>query len=74
VAPPELLSALMGGSVIESWEKTMPYLDAERRHRENDTMYYAYFEHLATELKRIGPALLAERLVVSRWERTATGD
>lgn len=75
VVPAELISALMGGSVVRTWRLLVPYIRAERilRAKKNpelgasDDMYYAYYESLATTLASLGPAALSERATLARW-------
>jgi hypothetical protein len=61
-----LISSIMGGSVAESWGVLAPHNYARRIERGNDPNYFAYYEHLAAEMKKLGPQRLEGRLRLKR--------
>jgi hypothetical protein len=63
----QLVSSVMGGSVVNAWRVLGPYIYAERILRGGDPNYYGYFEHLAVVVNEIGPRRLEEMLKLRKW-------
>lgn len=66
VVSAELVSGLMGGSIVESWDALAPYIYARRHDRGDDPNYYAYYEHLAACMQKLGPDRLEAKLGLKR--------
>jgi len=63
----QLVSSVMGGSVINVWTAVAPYVYAERVLRGEDPNYYGYLEDLAVTVHEIGPDELATKLKLRKW-------
>ncbi|MEO6700293.1 MAG: hypothetical protein ABI140_08170 [Jatrophihabitantaceae bacterium] len=63
----QLVSSVMGGSVVNVWAAVAPYVYAERVLRGDDPNYYGYLEHLAVTVHEIGPDKLATELKLRKW-------
>jgi hypothetical protein len=65
VVEAELVQSFMGGSILRAWSRTAPYVEVERRRRQ-DPFYSSFFEHLAALCIRTPPAELHGRLHLER--------
>jgi hypothetical protein len=57
---PEAVTGFMGESVLRNWRARAPYIDTERKLRNED--YAKYFESLVARVLAIGPRVARKRL------------
>lgn len=68
----EIVSSVMGRSILETWTELAPYVYAERARRGNDSYYYGYYEHIAALVVQLNPEELDRTLSLRRLPPSAS--